>query len=57
MYSLEKMDRKKQRHFRGAHPTRYQGDVESICTSTRSASYNTTGAFGRTRTAAFDRRS
>ena len=30
MCSLEKMDRKKQRQFRGAHPKRYQADVESI---------------------------
>mmetsp|Transcript_28953 Transcript_28953/g.38589 ORF Transcript_28953/g.38589 Transcript_28953/m.38589 type:complete len:92 (+) Transcript_28953:72-347(+) len=37
---LEKMDRKKQRHFRGAHPTRYQADVESIVTSVRSHSIN-----------------
>ena len=32
------MDRKKQRHFRGAHPKRYQADVESIVTSVRSRS-------------------
>ena len=39
-FSLEKMDRKKQRHFRGAHPKRYQADVESIVTSVRSRSIN-----------------
>lgn len=49
---LEKMDRKKQRLFRGAHPTRYQDDVTSIATSTRSASYNTT--FQKMRTTAFE---
>ena len=32
------MDRKKQRLYRGAHPTRYQADVESIVTSQRSHS-------------------
>ena len=33
------MDRKKQRAFRNAYPKEYQMDVESLVTSTRSASY------------------
>lgn len=37
---LERMDRKKQRHFRGAHPNRYQADISSIASSRRSASMN-----------------
>jgi len=36
---LEKMDRKKQRGFRASHPQRYMDDVESLVTSTRSATY------------------
>ena len=30
LFSLEHMDKKKQRMFRGAHPVRYQADIASV---------------------------
>ena len=33
--SLKGLDRKKQKMFRGAHPTRYQADTVSIASTVR----------------------
>ena len=49
------MDRKKRRHFRGGHPTRYQDDAASLISSVRS---NTVGKVNQSRfNSIFDRRS
>ena len=42
VYSLKNLDRKKQKQFRGAHPTRYQADVISIPSTVRSKTINNT---------------
>ena len=38
---MKNLDRKKQKHFRGAHPARYQADVVSIPSTVRSKTTNT----------------